>query len=95
MVICKSSSSALLHLSLLTRCRSSYFCSNRRRNGRRGEIFLEEDETVAFIVKRPFHLQPAPKPRYKIDVKEREFAGEDEDTEVEGYQYDSDAYEKV
>ena len=79
---------------------------NRRRSicgtkQRRGEIFLEDDETVAFIVKNPFRLQPAP-PRgtrkYKIGVRHLETLDESDsetDGEVGEFKYDSDAYEKV
>jgi hypothetical protein len=61
-------------------------CGNRKR---RGEIYLEDEDTL-FIVKKPFYLQPAPPPRYKPSSDRNQDS--DSDPEVE---YDSDAYEKV
>ncbi|TVY80779.1 hypothetical protein LSUE1_G005698 [Lachnellula suecica] len=66
----------------------STFTGNRRR--KHGEIFLQDDETVAWIVKKPFLLQPAPPARYKIKLdNEKGFET------TEGFQYDSDADERV
>ena len=44
------------------------------------------------MIKKPFILGAAPKPKYKISVREKEYA--DEDSEEE-FHYDSDAYMKV
>jgi hypothetical protein len=44
-----------------------------RRSWQRGEIYLEDDETIAFITKKPFRLQPPPPPRYsKLHTGTRE-----------------------
>lgn len=43
--------------------------TGRRQQGR-GEIYLEDDETVAFIVKKPVFLQQAPPPQYKVEYTE-------------------------
>jgi len=63
------------------------FTRNRRRHG---QIYLEDDETVAYIVKKPFQLQPAPSSRYKIRTD-----SEKSGLEKDGFQYDSDAGEMV
>jgi len=62
---------------------------------RRGEIYLQDSDAV-YIVKKPFYLQPAPPPRYKISPPySDENSGSDTEVEREGFSYDSDAYEKV
>lgn len=43
----------------------SFFIGRRQRG--RGEIYLEDDETVAFIVKKPVYLQQGPPPQYKVE----------------------------
>ncbi|KAH7386467.1 hypothetical protein BKA64DRAFT_144231 [Cadophora sp. MPI-SDFR-AT-0126] len=70
--------------------RIEYVQSHRflsRRRTRRGEIFLEDDETYAFIVKKPISLLADPL-HYEIST------GQYQD-EKEAFQYDSDAAEKV
>jgi len=65
----------------------SIFTGTCRR--RHGEIFLQDDEAVACVVKTPFKLQPAPPSKYKIRVEsEKGF-------ESEAFHYDSDAAERV
>lgn len=59
---------------------------NRRKHG---AIYLEEDHTVAFIVKKPFKLQPAPPSRYQIKPESEKVF------ESEGFAYDSDADERL
>ncbi|KAL3420263.1 hypothetical protein PVAG01_08762 [Phlyctema vagabunda] len=60
----------------------------------RGAIRLEDEESI-FIVKRPFHLQPAPKTRIQQRAM-HEKAGRytDDETDVDSFHYDSDANEK-
>ncbi|KAK0111649.1 hypothetical protein ONS95_001993 [Cadophora gregata] len=58
-----------------------------RRRTRRGQIFLEDDETLAYIVKKPVSLQ-ADSLQYQISL------GQHQD-EKEAFQYDSDAAENV
>jgi hypothetical protein len=70
--------------------RRGAICGRRQQ---RGQIYLEDDETIAYVVKKPFILGSAPKPKYKISVREKEYA--DEDPEEEEFHYDSDAYMKV
>ncbi|KAF4631571.1 hypothetical protein G7Y89_g6561 [Cudoniella acicularis] len=55
----------------------------RRSRERRqhGAIFLAEDEDVAFLVEKPFFLQPAPAPRFKTKT--------DEESENEKIPYES------
>jgi len=66
----------------------SIFTGTRRRG--HGEIFLQDDETLAWVVKTPpFQLQPAPPSKYNIPLEsEKGF-------ESEAFQYDSDADERV
>lgn len=46
----------------------STICGNTRRRQHRGEIFLEDEESVACAVKKPFYLQPAPLSKYKTPL---------------------------
>jgi len=72
---------------LIVDSRRSIFTGTYRR--RHGEIFLQDDEAVACVVKTPFKLQPAPPSKYKIQVEsEKGF-------ESEASHYDSDAAERV
>lgn len=57
------------------------------RRTRRGQIYLEDDETVAFIVKKPISLQADPL-HYQISTGEYQ-------NEKEAFQYDIDASERV
>jgi hypothetical protein len=43
--------------------RRSAICGKRRQ--RRGQIYLEDDEGVHWVVKKPFSLQSATAPKYK------------------------------
>ena len=68
--------------------RRSIFTGTRRQ--RHGEIFLQDDKMVAWILKKPFKLQPAPPAKYKIRVESEKGCESDG-----GFQYDSDADERV
>jgi hypothetical protein len=71
--------------------RRSILCGTRRR---RGEIYLEDDDTdMLFVVRTPFSLQPAPAPRHKTASLQKENWDEDADTEVE--EEGGDSHEKV
>lgn len=61
--------------------------NGQRTTQRHGAIFLADDEEVAFIIPKPFCLQPAPS-RSKT-VKQNK--GCESETESEKFTYDSDA----
>lgn len=67
------------------------FCRNsrgQRTTQRHGAIFLADDEEVAFVIPKPFCLQPAPPPRSKMTGQSK---GCDSEAESEKFAYDSDA----
>ncbi len=64
---------------------------NRRPGPHRGEIFLEDDEAVAFIVKKPLCIQANSPACYAVSEK-----GLAENvTEKSACHYDSDVSERV
>jgi hypothetical protein len=78
----------LLYYGLIVSSRSIF--GNRRTDRPRGEIFLEDDETIAFIVKKPLCIQ-AKSPCYTTSEK----GMAESITEKEAFKYDSYASERV
>ncbi|KAH7317856.1 hypothetical protein BKA65DRAFT_557264 [Rhexocercosporidium sp. MPI-PUGE-AT-0058] len=77
---------AVIALELVERVENvGRLCGARR--ARRGQIYLEDDETVAFIVKKPISLQADPL-HYQI------LTGQYQDEKV-AFRYDIDASERV
>jgi len=79
----------LLNYGLIVSSRSIF--GNRRRDPRRGEIFLEDDETVALVVKKPLCIQANSPPCFTTSEK----GVAESITEKEASKYDSDASEMV
>ncbi|KAL2065346.1 hypothetical protein VTL71DRAFT_3015 [Oculimacula yallundae] len=77
---------AVIALELVERVKNVAGLFGRRRVGR-GEIYLEDDETVVFIVKKPISSQ-ADSVNYQISEEQYQ-------DEKEAFHYDSDASEKV
>lgn len=77
--------------------RRSALCGSRNRNAqqhRHGEIYLEDDETVAFIVKKPISVQADPLPEYKVAVSSS-VSEVEADSDKQAFYYDGDAFEDV
>ena len=79
----------LLNYGLIVSSRSIF--GNRRTDRRRGKIFLEDDDTVAFIAKKPLCIQANFPPCYTTSEK----GVAESITEKEAFKCDSDASERV